>query len=197
VRTRVGRSDSPDSSTKAISRPCWWAFFSWRRPGALLPARDGRLVALLGPPLGLLAGEAQLAEQTPHTDLAVAHAEAALNGLAHPLQGPQFGAVAGRLGAGQQDAAQLLVLLGIELGGAATLAHDSQGIDAVGFEHAEPAIHGLPQGADRRGDLGRRLAPQQHPSRTRLSFRRFVHRHYAPPRSLGPCASNARAAIRL
>ena len=27
VRTRVGRSDSPDSSTKTIKRPSRWAFF--------------------------------------------------------------------------------------------------------------------------------------------------------------------------
>lgn len=126
MRTRVGRSDNPDSATKTISRPSRWHFFL-RWPGALLPVRDGRLVALLGPPLRLLAGETQSAGQPPDVHLAVPNAEATLDRLALPLDRPQLGTEAGRLRPGQQDAPKLLVPLAIELGRSAALAHNGQG----------------------------------------------------------------------
>ena len=98
-------------------------------------------------------------------DLAVSHTEAPLDRLAHPLERPQLRAEAAGLRPGQQEAAQLVVLLGIELGGTAALAHDAQAVQAVGDEHIQPAVHGLPRRTHRRSDLGRRLSSNVRPHR--------------------------------
>lgn len=122
VRARVGRSDRPDSSMKTISRLSRWAFFE-RRPGALLPVRDGFRIALDGALLRLLAGETHGAQNAPDSDVAVPDAEAPLDQRMHALEHPQVGAVSNRHRPGQQGLAQFLYLLGGHDGGATALAH--------------------------------------------------------------------------
>jgi hypothetical protein len=95
VRTRVGRSDSPDSSTKTIKRPSRSAFFK-RRPSAPFPGADRLFVSFQGALFGLLAGKPQLSQQTPHVHFAVAHTKQTLDNLLYALERPEFGAKAVR-----------------------------------------------------------------------------------------------------
>src|SRR5580658_4637220 len=128
VRTLVGRSLMPDSSTKTISRPSRRAFFKGR-PGAALPVAHGILVALDGPLLGLLRAKAQRAQDAPNLRLAKANAVHAFDDRAHTLESPQFSAKSVFGGALQQGGTNSRQLLLIELGRASSLEHLSQRID--------------------------------------------------------------------
>jgi hypothetical protein len=104
VRTRVGRSDRPDSSMKTISR-LWAAHFFERRPSLALPRQHRRLVAFNGAALRPLRAEAHRPEQAPDVHFAEAHAVQPLDDGAHPLERPQLGAEVVGHGAFQQRSA--------------------------------------------------------------------------------------------
>jgi hypothetical protein len=123
--------------------------------------------------------------------LAVLHPEAALDGLSHSFQRPQICSEAGCLRPGQQDPAQLLVLLVVQLRRPPALVCHAQRLDAIGLQHVEPAIHGLPRRTDLQRHLRRRFAAQKQSRRTHPPLRPFVHRHAAHPHTRYQCASNA------
>src|SRR5574340_410123 len=93
VRTRVGRSLIPDSSTKTITRPSRWAFFE-RGPSAPLPLAHCIFIALQGALLGLLHTETQRSENSPELGCAKPDAIQTLDDHAHSLERPEISAKA-------------------------------------------------------------------------------------------------------
>src|SRR6516225_6584593 len=107
LRTRCGRSETPDSSMKTMIRPSRAAFFK-RRPALGLPLPDRGFIALCGAPARPLAGEPQPPEQPPHAGLAISLASERLDQLANPSQGPQVTAVSLRQRASLEGGDQAL-----------------------------------------------------------------------------------------
>lgn len=135
-RVRVGRSDNPDSSMKAIGLP-WAEHFFERRPGLALPLVHGRIVALDGAPLGLLRAEAHAAQYAPDMYFAESDAIQALDERAHPLERPQLSTRAVRQCPLQQHRPQTLSLPGVELPRPPD-CHRPQGIDVAFIKPSLP-----------------------------------------------------------
>jgi hypothetical protein len=113
VRTRVGRSLKPDSSTNTISLPSAQLFFK-ARPLALLPPHDRLLVALQRASLRLLAGEPQSPKNAPHVHFAKANSMQPFNEQPHTFDRPQLCTKAMCCGAVEQRAANLFELLFVQ-----------------------------------------------------------------------------------
>ena len=161
VRTRVGRSLMPDSSTKTINRPSRWAWFK-RWPGAALPTAYSILVSLDGTLFGLLGTEAKRAQNAPDMALAEAHAVYALDERTHALERPQLGAkpmLGWTLQEGRTQAAQLRW---VQLRRPTALGHCAQSINAALIKQCLPRVHGLACYANGQRHLGAALALLQH-----------------------------------
>lgn len=181
MRTRVGRSLMPDSSTKTIKRPSRWAFFK-RRPSAALPTAHSILVSLNGAFLGLLRAKAHRPQDAPDLRLAKAHAVQAFNEYAHALERPQFRTKSMLSWLLQQRCAQRRHLLLIELGWAPPLRHAAQGVDAAFIEQFLPRVHGLARHPHRQRHFRAPFARQQQspcldPLLCRFAESPFCHDH--------------------
>ena len=142
VRTRVGRSLMPDSSTNTISLPSRMAFFEgW--PFAAFPAPYNILIALDGPLIRLLGAKAQRAQHTPDLGLAELDAVHAMDDHTDALEGPQFCAKAMFRWILQNSTVQLFPLGLIELGRSASQWHATQGVNSAFFEKRLPCVYGL------------------------------------------------------
>jgi hypothetical protein len=160
VLTRVGRSLSPDSSTKTIVRPSARHFF-WRRPTLLLPGEDRHLVALDGAARGALVGESQLAQDPPDMHGAVHPPKLDFEQRAHARQRPQLG----RKAAGHRPGDDPLRQPGaLGLGQAAWLAQRlAPPCLRIVLAGAFPVRHCLPTHVELARHLGLGHTPRQHP----------------------------------
>lgn len=173
VRTRVGRSLMPNSSTNTINRSSRWAFFKIG-PSASSPAAHGIFVALDSTLFRLLRAKTQSAQNSPDMCPAEAHAVHALDDRTHAFDRPQLCAksLAGR--ALQERCTHAAQLRRVKLGRPARLGYGAQSVDAALIKQHLACVHGLASHTYGQRHLRAALAFLQHPSGAQPLFCRLA-----------------------
>jgi len=173
VRRTTGWSMNPLSSIKTMGQPWLRDFFDlW--PPVLPPTSDRLLVSLPSTPLRLLATPPHAPQNPPDLRWVVPHAKRPLDHLGHPSQRPELRGEASSPCPSQEDAFQLLELVGRQPRRAPGVGFGSEGLHPPFFQFPFPPRHRRRRSTHQAGHFTDALALQEQVGRDPMTlFQRF------------------------